>query len=212
MILDAACAAFARDGIHGATMDDIAGLAELPKPILYRHWESKDELFEATVQAECDRLTDQLFIAYAKALDLPVQERVVACTRAFFEYAAERRDGFRLLFGTGGYHSSSVAARVEDLHREIGERVADMVRRELSATGRPSGVGADVIAALFVGMVDYTVRRMSENDGWDPEAVLGLVTEFALGGGAAITDATLAAVDRGRSRKALRSPRRNGPR
>ena len=53
-ILDAAARCFARDGFKGATIEDIASAASLSRPILYKHFEGKDALIDAVLEATFD--------------------------------------------------------------------------------------------------------------------------------------------------------------
>lgn len=46
-LLQAAAALFARNGLHGTTLGEIAGAAGLTAPAIYNHFSSKDDLFIA---------------------------------------------------------------------------------------------------------------------------------------------------------------------
>ena len=49
-MLDAAGRAFARDGYHAASMDEIARAAGISKPMLYNYFGSKEGLYVAYVR------------------------------------------------------------------------------------------------------------------------------------------------------------------
>jgi AcrR family transcriptional regulator len=53
-LLDAAAVVFARDGFHGASLDDVAATAGFTKGAVYSNFKGKDELFVAVFE---DRLT-----------------------------------------------------------------------------------------------------------------------------------------------------------
>lgn len=53
-LLDAAAAVFARDGFHGASLDDVAATAGFTKGAVYSNFKGKDDLFVAVFE---DRLT-----------------------------------------------------------------------------------------------------------------------------------------------------------
>jgi AcrR family transcriptional regulator len=53
-LLDAAAVVFARDGFHGASLDDVAATAGFTKGAVYSNFKSKDDLFVAVFE---DRLT-----------------------------------------------------------------------------------------------------------------------------------------------------------
>ena len=89
-ILAAATEAFARGGFAATSLDDIAAQADITRVILYRHFDSKTELYQAVLDRMCARL------------DTHVEEPVGGFTDAsidgLIEAAAESPAGFRLLF------------------------------------------------------------------------------------------------------------------
>jgi AcrR family transcriptional regulator len=88
-LLMAATSAFARAGFAATSLDDVAAMAGISRVILYRHFESKIDLYRAVLDRACARL------------DI-VGERPGAYTNAsvdaLLEVAAEDPDAFRLLF------------------------------------------------------------------------------------------------------------------
>jgi AcrR family transcriptional regulator len=89
-ILAAATEAFARTGFAATSLDDIAAEAGITRVILYRHFDSKTDLYQAVLDRMCARL------------DAHVAEPVGGFTDAsidgLLEAAAESPAGFRLLF------------------------------------------------------------------------------------------------------------------
>jgi AcrR family transcriptional regulator len=55
-IVVAATGAFARTGFAGTNLDDIAAAAGISRAILYRHFESKTDLYQAVLDGACSRL------------------------------------------------------------------------------------------------------------------------------------------------------------
>ncbi len=66
-VLDAAMTAFARQGLHGTSTDDIAHAAGISQPYLFRLFGTKKHLFIATVE-RCMSETLELFRAAAGSL------------------------------------------------------------------------------------------------------------------------------------------------
>src|SRR6202034_4153096 len=60
LILDVACGVFARDGYHGASMDEIAARADVSKPMVYAYFDSKERLYLAYVERTGRELLDRL--------------------------------------------------------------------------------------------------------------------------------------------------------
>jgi AcrR family transcriptional regulator len=89
-ILTAATEAFARSGFAATSLDDIAAQAAITRVVLYRHFDSKTDLYQAVLDRMCARL------------DAHVEEPAGGFTDAsidgLLEAAAESPAGFRLLF------------------------------------------------------------------------------------------------------------------
>ena len=89
-ILTAATEAFARSGFAATSLEDIAAQAGVTRVILYRHFDSKTDLYQAVLDRMCARL------------DAHVAEPVGGFTDAsidgLLEAAVESPAGFRLLF------------------------------------------------------------------------------------------------------------------
>jgi AcrR family transcriptional regulator len=89
-ILAAATEAFARSGFAATGLDDIATQAGVTRVILYRHFDSKTDLYQAVLDRMCARL------------DAHVEEPIGGFTDAsvdgLLQAAAESPAGFRLLF------------------------------------------------------------------------------------------------------------------
>jgi AcrR family transcriptional regulator len=92
-LLAAAAAAFARAGFASTSMDDVANEAGVTKLILYRHFESKDELYRSVLTAVADRLGEE----YNRTIREPQPQRNGFATRSMLVVARENPDGFRLL-------------------------------------------------------------------------------------------------------------------
>ncbi|WP_410877144.1 TetR/AcrR family transcriptional regulator [Nocardia sp. A7] len=58
--LTAARATFTVHGYHGTTMDTVSAVADVTKPVLYRHFSTKSALYLAVISDYLDELTDRL--------------------------------------------------------------------------------------------------------------------------------------------------------
>jgi AcrR family transcriptional regulator len=90
-LLRAAAAAFARAGFAGTSMDDVAAEAGITKLIVYRHFDSKEELYRAVLEAVSTRLVEE-FVAGVE------EGRQALGLRTFLTVAREDPDGFVLLW------------------------------------------------------------------------------------------------------------------
>jgi AcrR family transcriptional regulator len=87
-ILAAATRAFARNGFAATSLDDIATEARVSRVILYRHFESKTDLYRAVLERARSRL----------AAEVGTSNFTTHSIDHLLRAAAEDPDGFRLLF------------------------------------------------------------------------------------------------------------------
>lgn len=89
-ILAAATEAFARSGFAATSLDDIAAEAGITRVILYRHFDSKTDLYQAVLDRMCARLDTNV--------EEPVGGFTDASVDGLLAAAIESPAGFRLLF------------------------------------------------------------------------------------------------------------------
>jgi AcrR family transcriptional regulator len=87
-LLAAATQAFARTGFAATSLDDIAQAAGISRVLLYRHFDSKTDLYRAVLDRAIRRLTAAV----------GTRNFTYASIDALLQAAAEDPDGFRLLF------------------------------------------------------------------------------------------------------------------
>jgi AcrR family transcriptional regulator len=112
-LLAAATQAFARSGFAATSLDDIAEEAGISRVLLYRHFESKADLYRAVLDRAVARLTAAV----------GTRDFTYASIDALLGAAATDPDGFRLLF----HH----AAREPEFRRRM-----DRFQRGMVATAR----------------------------------------------------------------------------
>ena len=94
-IEEAAARLFAERGSTATTLDDIAAAAGITKPMIYRHFESKQELQLALLAKHRDQLAQAALAEYdAKE---PLEARLPAMTDAWFAYLERHPHGARML-------------------------------------------------------------------------------------------------------------------
>src|SRR3954471_23566828 len=95
-LLDVALQVFARAGYHDTSMNDVAEAAGVTKHVLYQHFESKRELFQALLDAIGGRMLGAITAGTAEARDGRSQTELGF--RAYFRWVAEDHDAFILLY------------------------------------------------------------------------------------------------------------------
>src|SRR5918992_2338246 len=86
---------FGRAGFHGVSMDDVAREAGVTKPILYDHFNSKEELYLALLDADAASLEER--VRAALLAHTGNRERIRQSFQAYFDFVDEHAGGFRLL-------------------------------------------------------------------------------------------------------------------
>ena len=146
-ILDAAGQVFAR-GYHSASMDEIAGLADVSKPMLYAYFGSKEGLYVAYV----DRTGRELLARLAGATtpgDQP-SVRLRAGILEFLAFIEEHRDGWQVLFGELT-SMGPVVDEVAVLRRQIADWIMAVLAGATRAQGNVPDVSVQATAHAIVG-------------------------------------------------------------
>jgi len=91
-ILGAAAAAFSREGFAATSMDEVADEAGITKLIVYRHFDSKEELYRAILDQVGGRLAEEW-----KSASIDGDGGGLAA-HTLLTVARDLPDGFRLLF------------------------------------------------------------------------------------------------------------------
>lgn len=141
----AIAAAFAPDGLHGATSVEIARRAHVAKPTIYAHGGSKAELLLACVEAEVERLLSRLSEADLATRAQPPRLRLAAIARAVVIHGREQPDSARLIHMTARHASSSVAAQVDSALARVPARIAMILRADTTAAS------AELLAPALLG-------------------------------------------------------------
>jgi AcrR family transcriptional regulator len=92
VILAGAARAFATGGFDATSMEDIAEASGVTKLIVYRHFDSKEDLYRAILEEVSGRLSEQVAVAHRRG------QRRGVFGAAFLMVAREDPDGFRLLW------------------------------------------------------------------------------------------------------------------
>src|ERR671936_2638490 len=86
-LLAVARRAFGRSGFHGVSMDEVAKEAGVTKPILYDHFNSKEELYVALLEADAQALEQR--VRAALAAPSGNRERIRKSFQAYFDFVDE---------------------------------------------------------------------------------------------------------------------------
>ena len=166
-LLRAATLAFAAEGLS-VSLDEIARRAGVGKGTLYRHFPTKEALFEAVVHERLRRLVDEARVL-GGADD--AAGALFAMLRRIVADAAEKADLIDALSGAGIEVMTTVGATAADLRAEIGRM---LTRAQDDGTVRGDIGIADLMAVL--GGVLLALRHPAGREA-DPRRALAILLD-----------------------------------
>lgn len=170
-LLDAAAIVFAREGFHGATLDEVAATAGFTKGAVYSNFKSKDELFLELLD---DRIERQFAVA-GEVLDsgshelseqLPRMRELLRSGAFFWE---ESWTTLYLEFVVYSRRNPEAAAKLAASAKRTRAFVVQMMEAEHAAVGSrpryPTEHLAEISLALFSGLgIDQIIDPSSVTD------------------------------------------------
>lgn len=96
-ILEAALAAFARDGFDGASLPKIAEIAKVAHPLIHYYFGSKENLWRETVEYAFGGLIREATAVEAASRSLSPLQRLRVMVQAFAQFAARYPNHFGLI-------------------------------------------------------------------------------------------------------------------
>ncbi len=178
-IIDVAVHVFSKRGYHAASVDEIAELAGISKPMVYLYMSSKEGLFTACVRREAERLA-AAFQSAAVGVCSP-ELRLRAGLSAFFAFVSEHRDSWVVLHRQTSELSESITAEVTRVRVVIMAEVAGLVRVGIAEGPDPARLGphdAEFVAYALVGAADSLTDWMELHPQETPERMTQRLTNM----------------------------------
>jgi AcrR family transcriptional regulator len=154
LILQVAGQVFAEGGYERASMDRIAELAGVSKPMLYAYFGSKEGLYVAYIERTGGELVQRLVRAdRGENGDRPQSGRLRAVIGEFLAFVEEHRDGWTVLFRELNSRQP-LAEQVAQLRGQIVGEVRRMLEGDTAAGGARAGLTAPAsegVAEAIVG-------------------------------------------------------------
>ncbi|QTE00185.1 TetR/AcrR family transcriptional regulator [Streptomyces cyanogenus] len=150
-MLDAAVRTFGQRGYMAASMDEIAELAGVSKPLVYLYLNSKEDLFTACIRREAAALTEAVRAGVRPGL--PADRQLWDGVQAFFAHTAERPDGWSVLHLQARTHGEPFAAEVAAMRAEIVAFVTRLVAVAAREAHRDPDLPEDEVAGLAEALV-----------------------------------------------------------
>jgi AcrR family transcriptional regulator len=164
-ILDVAVEVFARNGFHGTSMNDVADAAGVTKPVLYQHFDSKQDLYMALL----DEVGNRLLTAITKATAGVAggRQQTEQGFRAYFQWVADDHSAFLLLFGSRASRDEESTLAIRRITAGAADAIAPLIAANISPDHRRT------LAHGLVGLAEGVSRRLVEQGQTFDPLVLG---------------------------------------
>jgi AcrR family transcriptional regulator len=157
LIIEAAGRLFGEGGYDATRLDEIAADAGVTKPIVYRHFDSKRDLYLALLDRHRDDLAG--FVASIPAGG-STEDRLRAVLDVWLDYVQARSYAWKMLFrDTGG--GPEVAARRREVHARARAVLVEVIR-SLAATPVPRRELEPLAELMSMGMAALVLWWIEE--------------------------------------------------
>jgi len=174
-ILDVALKVFATKGFHESSMNDIAEMAGITKPVVYQHFESKRALFLALIEDAGTQMINEITKATVQATSGRLQAE--QGTIAFFRWAATDQNRFKFLFDSGTRNDVEFAIAVRRVVDNSANAIAPLIAIDLDATHLRT------LAHGVIGATEGVVRYLLDNNiAFDPDVIGKQVADLVWAG------------------------------
>lgn len=166
---------FAERGYRGASMAEVAERAGVTKPVIYRHFSSKKDLYLKIIEDSAEHLSLRVWGGVEGGRDpFDAARRGFV---AYFEFLSRYAETFHLLQAEV-IEDVEIREKLESLRNRYIERIAQFLAR---ATGLPAA-HRKVAATCTMGIAELAGRHLVLNKGEDPERVACIAASLLVGG------------------------------
>jgi len=174
-LLAAATRVLAEKGLDQTKVSDIAAAADVGVGTFYLHFADKEALFDAVVDDTVRRLKATVDDARARARE--PRAKIVATNRAFFRFAHDNREVFKIVFGHAAAYNDLIRRALSLFIASIEKEV-----RQGIAAGAFAQLPPALVAQAVVGMATQVISWWTENDSVPIETLIETTTTLALHG------------------------------
>ncbi|MFF8830741.1 TetR/AcrR family transcriptional regulator [Streptomyces sp. NPDC015131] len=197
-MLDAAVRTFGQRGYRAASMDEIAELAGVSKPLVYLYLNSKEDLFTACIRREAAALVAAVRAAVGEGAGedaagpgAPADRQLWAGLTAFFTHTAEHPDGWAVLHQQARTHGEPFAAEVAAMRDELAAFVTGLIAEAARDAHQAAAFGdRDVsgLAQALVGAAESLAQWANETPGVTAREAASTLMNFAWTGLSGLMD------------------------
>ncbi len=175
-LLDVAEEQFALHGYGGASIEVIAKIAGVSRPIVYDHFGDKEGVYLACLRRARGELEEMILTAVASA-STP-REMVERGTGAYFEFVERRGQRWAVLFG-GVELAGGAAGEIAELRFATVERIRDLIA---AIAPDADAVAVNAYAHAISGSAEQVAKWWRANPKLTRKQVAELQVSFAWNG------------------------------
>ena len=161
---------FAERGYHAASVASIGERAEIAKSVLYHHFGSKAQLYEAVLAAETKDLIERV---EAAVTDVAKDDRLRAGMDAYLEHLERHPDAWRLLL-----HDRPADVEAAAIYDRLQAERAAMLAPLLSSPPEPGAPGKDDHVGLVIAGIRAFCGWWYEHRDVPRERILDAILSF----------------------------------
>lgn len=157
---------FAQHGYHHISMDDIAASAQVTKPVLYKHFPSKLELYLAIIE----QLTDDLIASASEDLEFALASApapanaypsIKAIFDAYVKFVHDHGLAASLLFESDVTRDKTLRVKLNLANTSVATLLREALTRALQCAPRDIAIYADAITAMAKNLATESLHSES---------------------------------------------------
>lgn len=188
LVLDAALRLFVEHGYRGTSMEGIADAAGVTKPVVYKCYPNKQDLFRALLEREEQKLLAEVTAALPSRLDPSDFEAVLSAGfTALFAAARSEPDSWRIVFVSEHGSEPAIGRRVRRARAAVVQRLTEMAEPMLAQMGvDDASRKAPVLSEVVASIAEAGVRLLlADGRRWSPEELAAFLARIVARGPAA---------------------------
>jgi len=173
---------FASNGYEATGIVDIARAAGVTRPVVYKHFESKEAIYLAVLREARRELMVEL--TRAIAIDAAPVDQIRAATDAYFRYVERNQPAWEILFGGGAAVAGPAAAEAARLRAATIQFIAAQIRRLAPTT---DDMMCEALAHALSGCAEQLAQWWRHNPHLNRDQIVDYHMRFTWPGLAALT-------------------------
>ena len=177
-ILDAARSDLVENGYRGLRLAAVARAARVPLALLHCEFPQRSSLVKALVEHDLEIFLSRL--TSAVPTDAGLDAMLSAGLGVFFDFVAERREEYRILFGDAGRFDPAVAALLRELRERLATIYLALFRPAVEAQGVvwPSDAEARLRTHAVISLAEGGALAWVADDRLARDVVLEVLTRM----------------------------------